>query len=759
MEFRTPAGARAAGIAVVYQELSLIPSMSVADNMYLMREPSRFGIAQRRRIVSEARRFLEEHGFALDPQAIVQDLPYAYRQLTEIASALIGNIRILVLDEPTSSLSEGEEATLFDAIAEVTKRGVGVIYVTHRLGEVFRLSQRVTVLRDGLNVATHRTVDTDIASLVKEIIGGGAQGIGLGTAAGLGPHGEQPASREEVRLNDEDLELARAAQYRVGIALHEDSDWSRRQVAGITEELRRCGAVVAAVTDAGFDQSEQAQQLRELAASRPDAIVGIPVDQLATAEAFKGVTKSSIKLVLMDNAPQGMGAGEDYVSVVSADNYGLGQSAARLLSGHLEPDATAALIGLSRDFFATDQRAIAFRRWMEDNRPDVTIVEADFKHPSEAGRVGIDVLAAFPDLAGIFVVWDEPAMAVVANLRAQGRTIPVTTVDLGAAAAVELARGDIVKGIAAQLPFDQGQAEADAVILSLLDRPVPSWIALPGLSVTQASVIEAYEAVWHMPAPPALLEAHRDAALTPGGEPEAPVIPTEAGLEVPVVQLKSVHNDRLDGVDLSVHAGQIVGLAGMVGSGRTEIILTIFGLLPVTGGELLIDGSPVTISSPRDAIRRGMALVPEDRHVQGLVLEHSIERNLAMPRLPQLGHLGIFQRSASMARAHESMEVLSIKAPGPATPVRALSGGNQQKVVFGKWRDRHASDPPARRAYDRCRCRCSRPNLRGGPQHGPRWSRCDHRLLGAGGAGGAVRPDRDRGGWPGAHAGLPGRYP
>ena len=113
-------------------------------------------------------------------------------------------------------------------------------------------------------------------------------------------------------------------------------------------------------------------------------------------------------------------AGEDYVSVVSADNYGLGQSAARLLSGHLEPDAMAALIGLSRDFFATDQRAIAFRRWMEDNRPDVTIVEADFEHPSEAGRVGIDVLAAFPDLAGIFVVWDEPAMAVVANLRARG---------------------------------------------------------------------------------------------------------------------------------------------------------------------------------------------------------------------------------------------------------------------------------------------------------------------------------------------------
>ena len=133
--------------------------------------------------------------------------------------------------------------------------------------------------------------------------------------------------------------------------------------------------------------------------------------------------------------------------------------------------------------------------------------------------------------------------------------------------------------------------------------------------------------------------------------------------------------------------GRLWDSQGWSGVDARRILLTIFGLLPVKGGELLIDGSPVTISSPRDAIRRGMALVPEDRHVQGLVLEHSIERNLAMPRLPQLSHLGIFQRSASMARAQEAMEVLSIKAPGTATPVRALSGGNQQKVVFGKWRD------------------------------------------------------------------------
>ncbi len=145
--------------------------MSVADNIFLKREPSRFGIANRRRIYKEAKRFLDEHGFNLDPSAIVGDLPFAYRQLTEIAKALMGDIRILVLDEPTSSLSASEEATLFSAVEGVTRKGVGVIYVTHRLGEVFRLSQRVTVLRDGRNVDTFDTKSSDIPSLVSAIVG------------------------------------------------------------------------------------------------------------------------------------------------------------------------------------------------------------------------------------------------------------------------------------------------------------------------------------------------------------------------------------------------------------------------------------------------------------------------------------------------------------------------------------------------------------------------------------------------------------
>ena len=348
-DFRTPSGARAAGIAIVYQDLSLIPGLSVADNIFLKREPARLGLANRRQIHDETKRFLDAHGFNLDPKAIVGDLPFAYRQLTEIAKALMGDVRILVLDEPTSSLSAGEEETLFNAVRGVSAKGVGVIYVTHRLGEVFRLSQRVTVLRDGRNVETFNTEDSDIGALVSAIVG-------------------------------------------------------------------------------------------------------------------------------------------------------------------------------PRNVASTDARAVAEQRAL---------------------------------------------------------------------------------------------------------KPIEG---------------------------------------------------------APVIELKGATNDRLRAVDLTLRSGEILGLAGMIGSGRTEILETIFGLRKMNGGEYRLRGKPVTMASPIDAIRSGIALVPEDRHAEGLVLDHSIERNLAMARLPGLSRLGFFARKTSKARADEAMAALSIKAPDPSTPTRALSGGNQQKVVFGKWR-------------------------------------------------------------------------
>ena len=358
VEFRSTAASRTAGVAVVYQELSLVPQMSIADNLYLAREPNRLGLVQRRRMLREARDIISEHGLDLNPATPVRDLPFAYRQLTEIVKALSGNVRILILDEPTSSLSKGEEDILFDAVAQVTRRGVGVIYITHRLREVFRLSDRVTVLRDGQNAGTFVTNDTDMTALVGAI-------VGTSDAAAID------------------------------------------------------GASAEAVVDA--------------------------------------------------------------------------------------PEATH---------------------------------------------------------------------------------------------------------------FDAIADDAE-----------------------------------------------------------------------PLVELCDADNDRLNGVNLSIRAGEIVGLAGLIGSGRTEILETLFGLRRLTAGEMRVDGKPVRLGSSVDAIRHGIGLVPEDRHLQGLVLEHSIERNVVLPWLARLGRWGLFRKAAAMARTEQTMAALSVKAPSGNTRVQNLSGGNQQKIVFGRWHE------------------------------------------------------------------------
>ncbi|MGO4714643.1 sugar ABC transporter ATP-binding protein [Bradyrhizobium sp. 2TAF24] len=344
-EFDSPSQSREAGIAVVYQDLSLVESLSVADNLMLGREPrNRFGFLRKTQLMAEAETFLKRLGIPLDPRANVGTLPFAYRQMTEIAKALMGDVRLLILDEPTSSLTGDEVQILFDAIGKVTSRGVGVIYVTHRLDEVFEISQRVTVFRDGSNAGTFVTAETDMKRLVSAIIG----------------------------------------------------------------------------------------------------------------------------------------------------------------PGHAAPTAVA------------------------------------------------------------------------------GQT-----------------------------------------------------------------------------------------ASAPSG--------------TPALALSRVGNDRLRALDLTVFKGEIHGLAGLIGSGRTEILETIFGLRRANSGTITIDGKSRSPGSPAEAIAHGVALVPEDRHVQGLVLEHSIERNVTLARLARLSRWGWMRQRAAMEGAEAAVRKLAVKAQGASSLVRTLSGGNQQKVVFAKW--------------------------------------------------------------------------
>jgi ribose transport system ATP-binding protein len=338
----TPAEALAAGIRTIHQEFSLVPELSVADNMFLGREPVDLQLIQSGRMREGARRILDELGAPFDASARVGSLSVGERQLVEIGKALAANARVIAMDEPTAALTDRETERLFGVVARLKARGVGIIYISHRLEELQRIADRVTVMRDGQRVETRPMAGTTIAELIR-------------------------------------------------------------------------------------------------------LMVGRPLEDEFPARPFRG-----------------------------------------------------------------------------------------------SGRVALHAL----------------------GLRRRG---------------------------------------------------------------------------------------------------------------------------VLHDVDLEIREGEILGIAGLMGSGRTELLRALFGADPIDGGRILLDGRPIVLGSPADAIRRGIALVPEDRKEQGLVLQMMIRENVTLAGLPAVSPLGWVRRKAERAVAVGYVREMRIRTPSTERSTSDLSGGNQQKVVLAKW--------------------------------------------------------------------------
>jgi ribose transport system ATP-binding protein len=160
------ADARRLGIAVIFQEFSLVPFLDVAQNIFLGRE-----LRDRRRMHAEASRLLEQLGTPIDSKSLVNDLGVAQQQMVEIAKALSRDARILVMDEPTAALSEHEIVRLFERIRKLKQDGIAIIYISHRLREVFEIGDRITVLRDGRVAASLVPSGTSVSELVRLMVG------------------------------------------------------------------------------------------------------------------------------------------------------------------------------------------------------------------------------------------------------------------------------------------------------------------------------------------------------------------------------------------------------------------------------------------------------------------------------------------------------------------------------------------------------------------------------------------------------------
>jgi ribose transport system ATP-binding protein len=169
--FHGPGYAQSLGVAMVYQEFALAPHLSIAENLYMGREPGRFGFVNRRAENTKARELLERVGLEINPDRLVSSLTVAQQQRVEIAKALAIDAKVVIMDEPTATLAEKEIEELFDVIRNLSSRGIAILYISHRLDEIFRIADRVTVMRDGKVVKTEPASELDEERLVRLMVG------------------------------------------------------------------------------------------------------------------------------------------------------------------------------------------------------------------------------------------------------------------------------------------------------------------------------------------------------------------------------------------------------------------------------------------------------------------------------------------------------------------------------------------------------------------------------------------------------------
>ncbi|GAX92017.1 substrate-binding domain-containing protein [Effusibacillus lacus] len=319
-----------------------------------------------------------------------------------------------------------------------------------------------------------------------------------------GPHGESAVSAKTLKLTEEDIKKIKEKKYKAALVMHyAGNDWSTAQVEGLKTTFTKMGIEVVAVTDAQFKAEKQVADIETVLAKKPDIIVSIPVDPVSTASAYKKAAEQGVKLVFMDNTPKDLTHGKDYVSVVSADNYGNGVEAAKIMAEKLGGKGKVGVIFHDADFFVTKQRTDAFEKTIKEKYPDIQIVaRGGITGPNDGEKVAAAMLTKNPDLNGIFVVWDVPAEGALAAARTAGRNdLIITTIDLGTNVALDIAQGGPIKGLGAQLPYDQGVAEAILAGYALLGKEAPAYVAVPALKVTKDNILKAWQMVYHQDAP------------------------------------------------------------------------------------------------------------------------------------------------------------------------------------------------------------------------------------------------------------------
>ncbi len=330
--------------------------------------------------------------------------------------------------------------------------------------------------------------------------------IGTDHLVGVGPNGEAPSTADSVDLSAKEIGDLRDKEYTVTILFHHlKTAWTQLQRRGLEERFADLGITIDGVYGAEFDAGHQVDHLKQIATSDTDALVSIPVDTAATAAAYRAVADAGIRIVFMDNVPDGFIHGDEYSGCVSSDNEGVGMVAGRFLREFVG-EGSVGMINFDAPFYVTDQRERGARSVLEKaDRIDI-VAENGFTDPDNVSGIAEAMVNDHPELDGLFVSWsDPPCVQTATSLTSAGvDDLVLTTTGLSTETVEIIGNGGLIKATGAQFPYQQGIIEANMVGKALLGKRTPPYIASGSLPVYRGNLEEQYVKHYQTELPDAL---------------------------------------------------------------------------------------------------------------------------------------------------------------------------------------------------------------------------------------------------------------
>jgi ABC-type sugar transport system ATPase subunit len=686
-----------AGFAIIYQELALVPEMTVYENIFLGHELSRGPIVDWNETIKRAGEMLKKVRLNVNPASKVRELGVGKQQLVEIAKALSKDVKLLILDEPTSALNEDDCENLFNLLRDLKNHGVTCVLISHKLKEVISIADTVTVLRDGQTICTLAAHKGEVSEqvLIKHMVGreinniypkrqrnpfkAAAAAVEAAKAAGV-----KVISYDRLITNTTAVDYyvtfdsiavgAQQAQYLVDHATGKGNPLYLYAGAATDNNAfiffqGAWGVLQPKIADGTFviKNSSQAVSLQANASLTRDQESTI-IGQITT-----NWDLNTAKNLAQFNLTIATAADKGNVFILAPND-----STARAIA-----DAFAADKDVKSYMITGMDAEEASVQYIIDGKQSMTV----FKDVRTLVQTAID--AAIALLKG-----QAPAANVTYNngkMDVPALQSPVVSVDKANVKAALIDSGYYKASDFTGASNTPTPSASLAVGIVLPTKDEPRWIQDQTRFQTALKAAGYDVEILFSQGDSAKEKANVESLLTKGIK--VLIICPQGGGEV-VLEVKNwnayspaLGRDVLKNVNFNVKKGEIVGFAGLMGSGRTELALSMFGNPDgyQVSGDLFIKGAKKEFNHPQAAIRDGMAYVTEDRKSNGLILIQDVKQNITLANLKEISMRYVVNNNAEVNVANGFKTSLNIKTPTVEQKVLNLSGGNQQKVSVAKW--------------------------------------------------------------------------